>query len=91
MSEKAMKFIVSGLVQGVGFRYHTCHEGIKRGLTGYAKNLMNGDVEVIACGNEQQVDSIHDWLKQGPVSARVDRLVTEVIEVKPYSRFEIRY
>ncbi|CAH2563768.1 acylphosphatase [Vibrio cholerae] len=48
MEKQCSKFIVSGHVQGVGFRYHTSHQGLKLGLTGYAKNLNNGDVEVVA-------------------------------------------
>lgn len=55
MNQKCEKFTVSGIVQGVGFRYHTSHYGMKLGLTGYAKNLNNGDVEVVVCGNEEQI------------------------------------
>lgn len=91
MTKKSTKFIVSGMVQGVGFRYHTCHEGIKRGLTGYAKNLDNGDVEVVACGDEAQLASFHEWIRQGPRSAHVSRLVSEEVEFKAYKGFEIRY
>ena len=91
MAQKCMKFIVKGVVQGVGFRYHTCHEGLKRGLTGYAKNLNNGDVEVIACGSEDKVESMHEWLKVGPRSAVVRQLIVEQAEVKNYRSFEILY
>ena len=54
MIQKCEKFTVSGLVQGVGFRYHTSYQGMRLGLTGYAKNLNNGDVEVVVCGEEAQ-------------------------------------
>ncbi len=91
MTKKSMKFIVSGIVQGVGFRYHTCHEGNRIGLTGYAKNLNNGDVEVVACGEERQLDSLHTWLKQGPRMAKVTHLSVEQIEYKAYAGFKILY
>lgn len=91
MTQKCMKFTVKGVVQGVGFRYHTCHEGLKRGLTGYAKNLYNGDVEVIACGNSDKVDDFHEWLKEGPRTASVTQLISEPAEVKAYRSFEILY
>ncbi|POF52593.1 acylphosphatase, partial [Vibrio vulnificus] len=44
MTVRCEKFVVSGRVQGVGFRYHTSHQGLKLNLVGYAKNLCNGDV-----------------------------------------------
>ncbi|UGA56274.1 acylphosphatase [Vibrio sp. VB16] len=91
MAKVCMKFIVSGVVQGVGFRYHTCHEGNKRGLTGYAKNLDNGDVEVIACGDESSIESLHDWLKKGPRMSIVNQLLSQQLEFKSYKGFNILY
>lgn len=91
MAKESRKFIVSGVVQGVGFRYHTCHEGLKRDLTGYARNLDNGDVEVIACGDKAQLDSLHEWLKQGPRMSKVNQLISEEIPFKTYDGFKIVY
>ena len=68
---KYEKFIVSGMVQGVGFRYFTSHQGLKLGLTGYAKNLYNGDVEVVAFGNTEKLDALYQWLHQGSPAAEV--------------------
>ena len=48
---------VYGRVQGVGFRYSTQHEAVKLGITGYARNLDDGSVEVLACGEAMQVHS----------------------------------
>ncbi len=90
MATKCEKFIVSGTVQGVGFRYHTCHQGLKLGLTGYAKNLANGDVEVIACGATHHVDELYEWLKIGPRTASVVKIVrTSCSLSKSYQGFEI--
>jgi acylphosphatase len=68
---KYEKFVVSGMVQGVGFRYFTSHQGLKLGLTGYAKNLHNGDVEVVAFGDPKKLDALYQWLHQGSPAAQV--------------------
>ncbi|MGE9550529.1 acylphosphatase [Erwinia amylovora] len=69
---------VHGLVQGVGFRYSTQHEAKARGLKGYARNLDDGSVEVLAYGEESDVEALMQWLKAGgPRSARVDRVLAE--------------
>lgn len=69
---------VHGVVQGVGFRYSTQREALQLGLTGYARNLDDGSVEVLACGEAEQVEKLIAWLKAGgPRSARVDRVLTE--------------
>ncbi len=83
------KFLVSGRVQMVGFRYHTAHEGLKLGLTGYAKNLNDGNVEVIACGSQSAVDQLCEWLKQGPRTASVESCISSETEFKHYSGFNI--
>lgn len=56
---------VYGRVQGVGFRYTTQHEAQRLGLTGYAKNMDDGSVEVVACGDAAQVEKLIKWLKEG--------------------------
>ncbi len=89
MDIKCEKFLVKGFVQGVGFRYQTSHQGLKLGLTGYAKNLNNGDVEVVACGTETQINEFSEWLKEGPRSAMVDSVSHENTSYKPYRGFKI--
>lgn len=71
---KYEKFIVSGVVQGVGFRYFTSHQGLKLGLHGYAKNLYNGDVEVVACGDPDKMEEFYLWLHQGSPAAQVTKV-----------------
>lgn len=69
---------VYGRVQGVGFRYTTQHEAQRLGLAGYAKNMNDGSVEVVACGESDRVEQLMKWLKAGgPSSARVDRVLSE--------------
>ncbi|QMV14387.1 acylphosphatase [Vibrio spartinae] len=75
MSQKREIFTVKGVVQGVGFRYYTSHQGLKLGLTGYAKNLHNGDVEVVACGEAEQLELFYQWLHEGSPAARVEAVM----------------
>ncbi|MGO4702084.1 acylphosphatase [Dyella sp. 2RAB6] len=71
----AALFRVSGRVQGVCFRACTREQALARGLTGYARNLRDGGVEVLACGNLVAIDALEQWLRKGPPPARVDELV----------------
>ncbi|ELP5729580.1 acylphosphatase [Vibrio vulnificus] len=89
MAIRCEKFVVSGIVQGVGFRYHTSHKGLEFNLVGYAKNLNNGDVEVIACGEPEKIEEFAQWLKDGPRSSRVDGLSREEITYRDFKGFEI--
>ena len=84
---------VHGLVQGVGFRYSTQREALKLGLTGYARNLDDGSVEVLACGEAGHVEQLIAWLKAGgPRSARVDKVLSEPHQPgKEWRDFGIRY
>jgi len=68
------KFLVVGRVQGVFFRASARDEALRLRLTGYAKNLADGSVEVLACGEEHALDALERWLRRGPPSARVERV-----------------
>ncbi len=90
MEKQCSKFIVSGHVQGVGFRYHTSHQSLKLGLTGYAKNLNNGDVEVVACGAPERLEELYLWLQEGPKTASVRQVLRLSSESEhDYPGFEI--
>lgn len=92
-STRCVKCWVHGMVQGVGFRYTTQHEAQKLGLTGYARNLDDGSVEVVACGDSERVEQLLAWLKAGgPRSARVEKVLTEPSHGDPsWTKFSIRY
>lgn len=78
MEKIASRVWVHGVVQGVGFRYSTQAEAKKLSLTGYARNLDDGSVEVLACGKSEAVEALIAWLKAGgPKQARVDRVLVE--------------
>jgi acylphosphatase len=65
---------VSGKVQGVFFRAATASRARALEVTGWAKNLPDGSVEVLACGSEEAVGSLVAWLWRGPGGARVDQV-----------------
>lgn len=65
MSKVCIIAWVYGRVQGVGFRYTTQHEAQRLGLTGYAKNMDDGSVEIVACGEGDRVEQLMKWLKAG--------------------------
>jgi acylphosphatase len=69
--------LVTGRVQGVFFRASTQQQARRLGVNGYAKNLANGDVEVLAVGGAVEVEALVQWLWQGPPSAQVMRVVVE--------------
>lgn len=73
----AIRCFVSGRVQGVFFRASTRQQAQRLGLTGWAKNLPDGRVEVLACGEEAQLAQLRAWLRHGPAQARVDQLECE--------------
>lgn len=80
---------VSGKVQGVWFRASTKEEAEKLGLQGWVKNLPDGRVEVLACGDDAQIEQFHQWLHQGPKLAQVEEVILEDLEPKPYPGFEV--
>lgn len=67
----AARFIVAGKVQGVCFRAATRDQAQRLQLTGYAKNLPDGSVEVLAVGESEALATLERWLWQGPPLAKV--------------------
>jgi acylphosphatase len=72
---------VAGRVQGVFYRASARQRAIELGITGYARNLPDGRVEVLACGESTAVAQFCDWLRQGPPSARVSDVASMDLEV----------
>lgn len=70
----AARFVVSGKVQGVFFRASARNRAQALGLRGFAKNLPDGRVEVLAAGDDAAIDELAAWLREGPPMARVDDL-----------------
>src|SRR5690606_30291099 len=87
MNQYCIKAIVAGEVQGVSFRAYTQREAERLGLTGYARNLPDGRVEVLACGIEDQIQSLLTWLQQGSPLAKVTEVTTEIQAWQPLDSF----
>lgn len=77
MKHKCIKAYISGHVQGVFFRDSTRTKALSLMLNGYAKNLADGRVEVLACGNESELNKLIDWLHHGPQYAEVSEVIVE--------------
>lgn len=88
---KCVHLIVSGRVQGVFFRDSTRRKATELGLKGYAKNLENRDVEVVAEGNEEKIKELVDFIKKGPGVAEVKGIEIRHKEPENFKNFEIRH
>ena len=75
---------VSGRVQGVYYRGSAQLRARDLGITGYARNLADGRVEVLACGDAHQVDRFIEWLWVGPTAARVTSVEADANEPAEY-------
>lgn len=79
------RFLVSGTVQGVFFRASTARQAEQLQLCGWAKNLPDGRVEVLAIGTPESVAQLGDWLWQGPPRARVAAVEASEAAAKDYA------
>jgi acylphosphatase len=77
----ARRCFVAGRVQGVFYRASTRQRAQTLGVTGYARNLPDGRVEVLACGPGAAVETLCEWLWQGSPASSVTSV--EVIELEP--------
>ncbi len=83
----ARLFTISGKVQGVWFRDSTRREALRLGLSGYAINLDNGDVEVYAVGLPAALDELEAWLGSGPPQAQVISVRCRTVPVEAAEGF----
>jgi acylphosphatase len=82
--------MIHGRVQGVSFRYHTRLVAISLGITGWVRNLPNGSVEVLGEGTTESMREFIQFLRQGPLGARVDSIdMTERDASGDYHSFQI--
>ena len=73
---------VTGLVQGVGFRWYTRSKAMELGLVGNATNLADGRVEVVVEGSEQACDDLLAWLRGGRTPGRVEQVVAQFADAR---------
>ncbi len=86
----ARKFVISGNVQGVGFRFFTQRSAARHQVVGYVRNLKNGSVESLAEGNAEAVENFKNDLITGPIYSKVEHLEETVLEPNNlYSSFRV--
>ena len=81
---QCIRCYVSGRVQGVFYRATTQEQAESLGIAGYAKNLPDRRVEVLACGSENSLRELESWLWQGPRHAEVTEVKCEPADPNPY-------
>jgi acylphosphatase len=89
----ARRYFISGIVQGVGFRYFTQDEAERLHLSGYVRNLRDGRVEAYAIGAPENLAHLRTILERGPRGAMVQHVVEESAELDPKfaEEFSITY
>jgi acylphosphatase len=80
--------VVTGRVQGVGFRYAVRQKAASLELNGWVRNLVTGAVELEAEGEPESVEALLQWLHQGPPSAKVEKVEVRSREAQTKARFE---
>lgn len=89
--QSEVEIIVSGIVQGVAYRYSAYNKAIGLGLKGSVKNLPNGNVLIIAQGGSLEIAEFIDWCKVGPPMAKVDEVIVTHRSLSNFSRFAINH
>ena len=87
MAKICIHAFVSGRVQRVWYRRATQQKARSCGVDGWAKNLADGRVEVMLCGEEAAVRAVAAWLQQGPSNARVEQVESQTVEWQPLQGF----
>ena len=82
MAKSRAKLMITGIVQGVNFRYYTQREAKKNNLTGWVRNLPDGSVAALFEGEEEDVEMMIQWCRHGPSSAQVTELIAQKEEFR---------
>ncbi|MDH3280654.1 MAG: acylphosphatase [Gammaproteobacteria bacterium] len=91
MAVTCKRYTVTGRVQGVFFRASTRETAERLGMSGWARNLPNGHVEVVAYGDEAGQEALLEWLQHGPPYAQVESVASgKADDVTPPKGFTIR-
>ena len=73
--------VITGRVQGVGFRYWLCKAAVRNNINGWVKNKISGEVEALLIGNDVEIDNLIKLCEKGPPSSKVTK-----IEVQNYQK-----
>lgn len=85
------KIVVSGRVQGVGFRWSVANEATNRGINGFVRNQSNGSVYIEAEGSREQLEAFVEWCRKGPGLSVVKSIKVDSIPPENYSDFRIEH
>ena len=88
--DKSIRITVTGLVQGVGFRYFARRAAQTLGVSGWVRNRPDGSLEVLAEGDEEALHALVRKLREGPLGAKVVGVTVEDAMVQGFARFEVR-
>ena len=83
------RLLISGVVQGVGFRYSMMAQARLLGVTGWVRNRRDGSVEAMICGSAVQIEEMLAWSRIGPAGSSVDKLIVEPAS-GDFKDFELR-
>ena len=92
MAKKRAHLLISGFVQGVFFRTTAQSMAQTLGLTGWVKNRTDGKVEIVAEGEEYNLNSLIQWCHHGPQGAHVNNVQVNICEYKgEFDKFSVKY
>ena len=83
------RLVITGLVQGVGFRYAMLAQARLLGINGWVRNHRDGSVEAVIAGDPAQLEAMLDWSRSGPAGAAVDNVMIETAS-GDFQDFELR-
>lgn len=87
-----LHLVVQGRVQGVGFRYYVSENARDLGVTGWVRNTFKGEVEIMAEGPREQLESLLEQVQQGPSLATVTHIKSEWLDAQgKFSQFSIAH
>jgi acylphosphatase len=86
----AYRYVVTGRVQGVGYRYFVLRQADALGVSGFARNLSDGSVEVLGEGNADALADFEARLREGPAFAEVTNVEREAVAERRSAGFHIR-
>jgi len=86
------EIIITGRVQGVGYRHFAVQKAMEMGITGWVKNSVDNGVIIMAQGIEEELKTYIDFLYLGPTRSRVDKISTCIMQlVTVFDNFSIKY
>jgi len=87
-----LKIVVSGKVQGVGYRYFTQMKAVQFGITGWVRNRQDGTVEMLTTGTRENLDLFIEEIRRGNPFSTVDQIdINEIEAEENYKSFTIKY